>query len=257
MVARSLAVVLATGVALPSSSAVAGVHGFDLPAADEARAKRLLEEGRDAYHLGDYATAVRKLEEAHAIGSDPVVLYHLGLAYARRHDDDPDVQHLRKARVVFLSYLEQVPPDAPLVSTVRQRLRELETRIAEADAEAETAAPPAPTLPDLSARRDRPQAGKLGLVGSLLASTGLLGALTGSIVGFTRANQLQNAGQDGQAKKARDLGYLSLGLGGAAILTGVLLAVIEATRVRRTDSAVRQTARKRLRLGPTGVEMSF
>ena len=133
LVARSLATILATVTAAPQIAA-AGVHGFDVPATDQAQARDLLRVGLDALHAGDHETAIQKLEEAHALGRDPVVLFHLGRAYTRRFDTDDDLLHLRKARVVFLGYLESAGPDAPLTSAVHKQLGEVEARIAAGEA---------------------------------------------------------------------------------------------------------------------------
>ncbi len=253
LAARFVALVLALGLIWPGT-AVAGAHGFDLPTGDDARARTLLDEGRDAYHLGEYETAIRKLEEAHAIGDDPVVLYHLGLAYTRQYSADSEISHLKKARVVFLSYLDAAGPDATLVPTVQRHLAELEKILAATEAAHPT--PPASRgqVERLESGRDRTRPGTLGRVGSLLIGSGFLGALTGSLAGFSTANRHARDGNDQRARRARNLGYLSLGLGGAAIVTGVVLAVLQAGRNKKTASP-RSTAR--IRLGPTGIEMSF
>ncbi|MEZ4383195.1 MAG: hypothetical protein R3A79_17845 [Nannocystaceae bacterium] len=106
---------------------------------DTELAQRSFREGEEAYWLGDFDLAVARFEEAYRLSKLPGMLYNVGLAYQRRYENSRSRDDLRRARAVFVNYLEA--DSAGLIDP-----RHVEAAIAEIDAalavaEAPVAAP--------------------------------------------------------------------------------------------------------------------
>ncbi|HEY0133763.1 MAG TPA: tetratricopeptide repeat protein [Nannocystis sp.] len=120
------------------------------PAAEEAgdpmtRAKGLAEAGQKAYELTDYEEAITRFKQAYELirsSKDPRapeilgnILYNLAVVYERSHEVTPEVERLRRARVMYRQFDEQM---AALVkdwaasaehADVLSRIRALDARI--------------------------------------------------------------------------------------------------------------------------------
>lgn len=108
----------------------------------------LYEQGRKAYRLGDFATAVEKWERAYELSDRPLFLYNISLAYKGLYGISKDIAHLRRARAVLDNFIKIAEADPDLeVDDAPERLAELDHLIAEAEAEAEAAAQRNPTHP--------------------------------------------------------------------------------------------------------------
>lgn len=94
----------------------------------EELAQRLFREGEEAYWLGDFDRAVERFEEAYKLSKLPGMLYNVGLAYQRRHGVSKAPADLKRARAVFVNYL-----DADTTRLIDPR--HVERLIAEIDAE--------------------------------------------------------------------------------------------------------------------------
>lgn len=105
---RALAAALALAVATGAGPAEAQEKA-------EARAEKLFAESAELYREGKFAEAAQRLEEAHAISPEPVLLYNLARAYEGMGETD-------RALSAYRRYLEADP-------ATRDR-RSIETRIA-------------------------------------------------------------------------------------------------------------------------------
>jgi tetratricopeptide (TPR) repeat protein len=163
------------------------------PAGDDTQAARdAYAEGEKAYRLGKFEEAAVAFERAYELsGLLPDILYNIGLSHLRWYDVDPDVAHLRKARVVFQNYVIEIQKNPELGD-----LEEAETVIAGIDdklAKAEADAKVEPVGPN---------------------------------VGTTEP---VDYGPD-PGKKLRIGGSVAMGVGGAMIVAGVVSGVVLGVR---------------------------
>ncbi len=84
-------------------------------------AREHFNRGRDAFALGDFATAAREFDQAYQLSRRPQLLYNIGTAYERLHN-------WSEANVAFRRYLDEVP-DAPDRAEVEGRLRMIEVEL--------------------------------------------------------------------------------------------------------------------------------
>jgi len=109
------------------------------------RAKALADAGQKAYELTDYEEAIARFKAAYELirgSKDPKapeilgnILYNLAVVYERSHEVTPEVERLRRARVMYRQFDEQM---ALLVkdwassaehADVLSRIRALDARI--------------------------------------------------------------------------------------------------------------------------------
>lgn len=109
------------------------------------RAKALADAGQKAYELAEYDEAIAKFKQAYELIRDskdpkaPEILgnlfYNMAVVYERSYDVKPDAERLRKARVMYKQFDEQM---ASLVQSwsstaehadVLRRIRALDTRL--------------------------------------------------------------------------------------------------------------------------------
>ncbi|HFE46379.1 MAG TPA: hypothetical protein ENJ18_12940 [Nannocystis exedens] len=172
----------------------------DEAAAPELRsselAQRLFREGEEAYWLGDFDRAIDRFEEAYKLSRVPGMLYNVGLAYQRRFETSRSVEDLKRARAVFVNYLDADTGGLVDPRHVEAVLAEIDTQLAIAEApkaepgrpeEGEISEPlqSAPSCPDpvvTSSEVDRGQKSRL-VGGAVMATGGLL--LSGGIVSLT------------------------------------------------------------------------
>jgi tetratricopeptide (TPR) repeat protein len=74
------------------------------PPTERQRAAELFREGTKNYELGQYPEALEKFEAAYELAPEPALLFNMGQAQWRWFRVDPDIEHLRKARVMFENY---------------------------------------------------------------------------------------------------------------------------------------------------------
>ncbi len=115
--------------------------------APEASPEELYDEGRKAYRLGDFQTAVEKWEEAYDLSDNGLLLYNISLAYKGLYTITNDIADLRRARAILDNFIKVAkanpdidPDDAP------DRLAELDQMIADAEKAAEENKPPPPVV---------------------------------------------------------------------------------------------------------------
>lgn len=73
-------------------------------AADREQAAEAFGKGGDLYELGKYPEAVEKFQLAWELSHEVQLLYNIGQAYWKWFDVDPDIDHLRQARLFFTNY---------------------------------------------------------------------------------------------------------------------------------------------------------
>jgi tetratricopeptide (TPR) repeat protein len=109
-----------------------GVAGLVFAPAEEAdnnqAAREAYGEGEKAYRLGRFEDAALAFERAYEISGLPDILYNIGLSHLRWYDVDPDIAHLRKAKVVFQNYVIEIQKNPELGD-----LEEAEAVIAQID----------------------------------------------------------------------------------------------------------------------------
>jgi tetratricopeptide (TPR) repeat protein len=113
--------------------------------ADISLAKIEYQKGEKAYRLGQFEEAATAFEKAYEKSGLPDILYNIGLSHLRWYDVDPDVAHLRKAKVVFENYVIEIQKNpelgdldeaATLIKEIDQKIEDHEKAAAEAAAAA-------------------------------------------------------------------------------------------------------------------------
>lgn len=122
---RCLPIVLGAMLCLCASQTLAQAEGDD---SSDQVARGLFQAGRASYDAGKYEDALKYFQQAYDLSQRPGLLYNIGQASDRVHDD-------RRTIEVFRLYLERVP-DADNRAEVEGRLRSLERIVELEDAEA-------------------------------------------------------------------------------------------------------------------------
>lgn len=117
------------------------------PPADDplARARALAVAGQNAFDLTDYDDAILKFKQAYELvqgSKDPKapeilgnILYNLAVVYERSHDLKPEPERLRRARIMYRQFDEQMATLVPNWSgtaehaDVLRRIRALDVRL--------------------------------------------------------------------------------------------------------------------------------
>lgn len=115
-----------------------------------AQARKLYEAGQKAYELTDYDVAIEKFKAAYELirgSNDPAapeilgnVIFNLAVVYERSFEVTPDPERLRRARVMYRQYDEQMAAIVPgwarsaEHADVLGRIRALEARLGPAGA---------------------------------------------------------------------------------------------------------------------------
>jgi hypothetical protein len=110
-----------------------------------AKARRLYDEGQKAYELTDFDVAIEKFRAAYELirsSNDPAapevlgaVIYNLAVVHERSYEVKPDPERLRRARVMYRQYDEQMATIVPGWAKsadhaeVLARIRALEARL--------------------------------------------------------------------------------------------------------------------------------
>ena len=115
------------------------------PADPMAEARKLYDAGQKAYELTDYDVAIEKFRAAYELirsSTDPAapeilgnVIFNLAVVYERSYEVKPDVERLRRARVMYRQYDEQMSTIVPKWgqsaehADVLARIRAIEARL--------------------------------------------------------------------------------------------------------------------------------
>jgi tetratricopeptide (TPR) repeat protein len=228
-----LTALLALGLAAPGGVCLA--QGTDRRA--EASAHEHYRKGMRLYDVGRFEEAIKEFEAAYQYQEGPVTIFNLAQAHRRAGNN-------AKALELYRTYLRKAP-NAPDRGEVEERIAALERAMAEVQdrvAALEKASPPRPTEPAATVAvappppaAPPPRHGRGMLVGGAVAAGA--GVLLGGagIVFAVRAHDksVQSAraaafdpALDDEAKSARRLEYLFLGVGGAAVAAAAVLVVL-------------------------------
>jgi tetratricopeptide (TPR) repeat protein len=202
--------------------------------ADEEAAKAHFLAGSAYYEQANYADAVKEFNEAHRLSKRPDLLYNISVCYER-------LGHWDEAIAALQQYLTDRPA-ATDRAVIESRIKNFEARRdAEKAEEAATPPPvnaPPPTVPP--ARRRHVTSYILGGIGAGL----LLGALGTGVAAHLTYSDLTDKcggkicnGNDQTLRDERAFGKtltistdVLLGIGGAALVTGVILFIVEARK---------------------------
>lgn len=150
------------------------------------------EKGEKAYRLGQFEDAAMAFEKAYEKSGLPDILYNIGLSHLRWYDVDPDLAHLRKAKVVFQNYVIEIQKNPELgdLEEAETLIKQIDEKIAEHEkAEADAIAAANQGDDDGGGPIDLgPDPGKkLRLGGTIAMGVGgaflLSGAVTGVVLG--------------------------------------------------------------------------
>ena len=208
----TLALVLATLLALTVDVPLALASTTVVASQDQAAAKELYEDGRKAFRLGRYQEAVTKFEEAYAASDNALLLYNIGLAYWRWYGVSKDVEHLRKAKIVLQNFvleaqrdpdrlgdpaeavvqIKEIDLELEQAERLREREEEEQREAAERQRQADQAAAKPAQDADSSAPKPAAPAGadpgkKFRVGGGVAAGIGGAGLVAGAVAGAVLA----------------------------------------------------------------------
>ncbi len=186
--ALDLTIVMALITVLP-------VAGLVLPAPAQARSAApkgeastdpdaLYEEGRKDFSQGFFKAAIEKFEAAYKRSKDPLILYNIGQSYKKLHDEDPQLDYLKKARTALQSYVAAVEKDPSLGADpeeVKPLLADIDAELARREPKVEPEGPAEPPVTPVPRGEDPGKKLRLGGIG-MMAGGGAM-VVIGSIVG--------------------------------------------------------------------------
>ncbi|MBL9100547.1 MAG: hypothetical protein JNL82_06305 [Myxococcales bacterium] len=270
--------VVALALALPVQAA--GQAGPAVEGDVKARGERLFAEASSAYNLGKFDEAIAKFEAAYELLQAPSLLYNLGQAHVRAHEIDGDPAHLRRARALYDNFIKIRENGGESVGDARERMAAVDAKLVavapepepEPEPEPAPAPEPAPQVvpapaPNIEVKPGQRGPGGLGYAGIGLIAGGVLAGAGVAVPGFVSASRLKAQEADEGAVvpvsaarqavfadslgKAHALAYAGLAVGGALVVTGVVLVIVDARRGRRAGG------RARLRPGAGGLAVAF
>jgi tetratricopeptide (TPR) repeat protein len=213
-------------------------------------------QGMKQYTLGHFPEAIDEFEKAYDLKPEPIFLYNI--AQSHRQNKNPE-----RAAFFYRRYLE-ADPKAKNRAEVEKRIKDMEKLLAEERARAAApaiapppVAPPAPVPvvvtplapvpppPAAPAEKVSTNPGRgLRIAGIVMGSVGLAAIGTGIIFGVHQSSLYKEAHQGTFSQSKLDssntfqtLEWVSLGVGGAALGTGIVLYIIGAT-AKGSDQAV-------------------
>jgi tetratricopeptide (TPR) repeat protein len=201
---RALAALLASSISLAPVVVPSPVQAA---ARLEPSPEELYEQGRKAYRLGKFKEAIEAWERSFAASDNSLLLYNIALAYRELYGITSDVEDLKRARAVLDNFIRVAETDPALKSEIG----DAQTRIAEIDAELAAAlARRAAEKPVLTENKDSgPSAAELA-----------------------------------RARKLRLGGAISMGVGGALIITGISLGAFFSIKGREYSNLVKQNKQR-------------
>jgi tetratricopeptide (TPR) repeat protein len=242
------------GIAVVSAQeAGAGVQNSDAASSD-AVARGLFEAARASYAAGKYEDALKYFQQAYDLSQRAALLYNIGQAADRLHQDQRTVE-------AFRLYLERVP-DAPNRAEVEGRLRSLERLVeleaAEAqqrrtDATAAGANTEVQTTPG-PASATAPSDDGPGIAPWLVIGTGsavLVGGVVLGLIGAGQISDVENAKRDSMYSDFRSkadsgptlatTGVVLMSLGAVGVAAG-LVWMLSASDDHSTQVAIGPTS---------------
>lgn len=217
----SLTCVALLSTSLPAAAASPrfGVVGLGMlaPEDDTAAAREAYNEGEKAYRLGKFDAAATAFERAYELSGLPDILYNIGLSHLRWYDVDPDVAHLRKAKVVFQNYVIEIQKNPELGD-----LEEAEAVIAQIDEK----------LQEAEAK----------------AGAGSNTTTDGNDTGSGAVPEPVDLGPD-PGKKLRLGGAIAMGIGGVFVVTGAVSGVILGVKGQGFEESLANSYAERTQLG--------
>jgi tetratricopeptide (TPR) repeat protein len=183
---------LALALALAPVSATASFAFAPAPVdADQQAARDAYKEGEAAYRLGKFDEAAVAFERAYELsGLLPDILYNIGLSHLRWYEVDPDIAHLRKAKVVFQNYVIEIQKNPELgdLDEAEALIAQIDEKLAAAEADArDNESDPGPTGPVEPVDYGPDPGKKLRLGGSVAMGVGgaliVAGVVSGVVLG--------------------------------------------------------------------------
>lgn len=251
---RTAALVLACGLALPATPALA------LPTDPEAKAH--LDKGTELFKAGEFEAAIDEYKQGYETQADPVFLYAWAQAELRQ-------EHCGAAVKLYRKYLETNPPEMS-AEAARQGIMECADKLADEEAPpppedpvadpgtgdpvpADDADPTATKRPrDKKWSRD-PLAASLTAIGIAGVGAGI-GVLVAGIV--EKKKSLENYGEfDKRHVPARNMqiaGGVVLGVGAAVLVGGIVRFAVLGSRAKKQRNGVAAM----LSRGTVGVALS-
>lgn len=157
----------------------------------EEAPEELYDQGRKAYRVGDFQTALDKWERAYDLSDNGLLLYNISLAYRGLYTITKDIGDLRRARVVLDNFIKVAQSDPSIdEDDAPQKLAELDAQIVDAEEKAtrdkQSANPPTPlVLPEARQSQQQPSRGPDS--GRTLRLTGIGMMVSGGAVALTGA----------------------------------------------------------------------
>ncbi|MEM6289633.1 MAG: hypothetical protein AAGA54_00150 [Myxococcota bacterium] len=183
-------------------------------AAAPASPEELYDQGRKAYRLGDFQTAVDKWQQAYDATDNGLLLYNISLAYKGLYTITNDIGDLRRSRAILDNFIKVAKADPDIEEDdAAERLAELDKMIAEAEQAEKDNQPPPPVVvaPEEDAPREKmePDPGrKLRLIGiGTMVGGGaiaLTGAALAAVYGIRGREFSSNLARDNDAFLASD-----------------------------------------------------
>lgn len=217
-VTPAVAAPLVSGVSLGVGVQASGAFLLQPSDEDMEQAKAEYEKGKKAYRLGQFDEAAVAFEAAYEKSGLPDILYNIGLSHMRWYDVDPDIGHLRKAKVVFQNYVIELQKNPELgdLSEAEELIKQIDEKIA--------------------AHEEREAAGGGGG-----------GDVGGG--GGTPTTPVDHGPDPG--KKLRLGGYIAMGVGGAFIIGGVVSGVVLGLKGQEFEENLSNAYGERNELGCT------
>lgn len=220
---------------------------------DLAKAKEHYRNATRSYELGAYDDAIKEYAEAYRLKDDPAILYNMAQAHRL-------AEHHAEALRLYRMYLIKVP-DAPNRAEVASKIETLQKLIEDQKraktlppdttlprvetpqrvepAPAPQPAPPAPAPTTSSTPQGEAHPGRTLTIAGIAVGVVGLAALGGGIGAgviakqnsddLTKLNQMMgqfSASKESAGKSAQIAEGVLLGVGGAAVVTGVALIVV-------------------------------
>jgi tetratricopeptide (TPR) repeat protein len=236
------------GFALVLAPSLSFAQAKPASASDQEAAKAHYLAGSAYYEQADYADAVREFNEAYRLSKRPDLLYNLAISYERLDQFDHAIDALQR-------YLVE-KPEAQDRALIQSRIENLEKRRDTPKPPAPpVAAAPAPAPPPPPPRRPRhlPSlvVGGLGAAALLAAiGTGVSAQLLHDDLDSRCFNHTCAPSDQADIDRGKALTISTdvlIGVGAAAVVTGVVLFVLEARRARPRHASAR----------PVGVALYF
>ncbi len=206
----TLSPILALSIAASSLTPSAGVYWAHAaePAAGDGSAsadedpRALFRKGKRAFDVGEYSDAVELFQRAYDISDNELLLYNIGLSYFRWWEQSKDINHLRKARSIFRTFVARAQREPERLGDPTEavaQLNEIEAKLEVAEKE------------EVERKRREAETNKSD---------------EGKPVGPVKPQ-----GPD-PGKNLRLGGTISMGVGGALMIGGVIAGVIFALKSR-------------------------